>query len=79
MAERLGLSPEREVRSSTAGGLAVGYEARVDLVLEGGVQVQRLRVTVLPDLASPLLGMDILGRLRFSQQDGRLTIEGAAH
>jgi aspartyl protease family protein len=78
MAERLGLSPEREVRSSTAGGLAVGYEARVDLVLEGGVQVQRLRVTVLPDLASPLLGMDILGRLRFTQQDGRLTIEGAA-
>lgn len=77
LAERLGLTPEGTVRSSTAGGVAVGYEARVDLVLEGGVQVQRLRVTVLPELGSPLLGMDVLGRLRFTQQDGQLRIQGA--
>lgn len=77
LAERLGLKPEGTVRSSTAGGVAVGYEARVDLVLEGGVQVHRLRVTVLPDLGAPLLGMDVLGRLKFSQQDGQLRIQGA--
>lgn len=74
LASQLGLQPEREVRSSTAGGVVTGYEARVDLVLEGGVAVQRLRVTVLPDLASPLLGMDVLGRLHFTQQDGLLRI-----
>lgn len=75
LAQQLGLEPEREVRSSTAGGLVRGYEARLDLVLEGGVAVQRLRVTVLPDLAAPLLGMDVLGRLRFTQQDGMLRVE----
>lgn len=77
LAQRLGLTPEGTVRSATAGGVAVGYEARVDLVLEGGVEVQRLRVTVLPDLGSPLLGMDVLGKLRFTQQDGQLRIQGA--
>lgn len=76
LAERLGLEPEREVQSATAGGIVTGYEARVDLVLEGGIVVQRLRVTVLPDLRHPLLGMDVLGRLRFTQQDGRLRFEG---
>ncbi len=74
LARRLGLESEGEVRSSTAGGVVRGYEARADLVLEGGVAVQRLRVTVLPELASPLLGMDVLGRLRFTQQDGVLRV-----
>ena len=76
LAERLGLEPERQVQSATAGGVATGYEARVDLVLEGGIVAHRLRVTVLPELRSPLLGMDVLGRLQFSQQDGRLTFHG---
>jgi aspartyl protease family protein len=77
LARRWGLQPEREVRSSTAGGVVTGYEARVDLALDGGVAVQQLRVTVLPDLAAPLLGMDVLGRLRFTQADGRLQISAA--
>jgi aspartyl protease family protein len=75
LADALGLEPGRAVRSSTAGGTVTGYETQVDLVLEGGVAVQRLRVTVLPDLGAPLLGMDVLGRLRFTQQDGLLRIE----
>lgn len=74
LARRLGLASEGEVRSSTAGGVVRGYEARIDLALDGGVGVQRLRVTVLPDLESPLLGMDVLGRLRFTQQDGVLSV-----
>ena len=77
LAWRWGLRPEREVQSSTAGGVVTGYEARVDLVLDGGVAVQQLRVTVLPELAAPLLGMDVLGRLRFTQADGRLQISPA--
>lgn len=75
LAARLGLEGGRAVRSSTAGGMAVGFEAQVDLVLEGGLAVRRLRVTVLPDLAAPLLGMDVLGRLRFAQADGVLRLE----
>lgn len=77
LAERLGLARGRVLRSSTAGGLARGYEARVDLALEGGLRARQLRVTVLPDLASPLLGMDVLSQLRFTQQDGVLRLEPA--
>lgn len=75
LAQQLGLPKGRTLQSSTAGGTVTGYESRIDLVLEGGVAVQQLRVTVLPDLEAPLLGMDVLGRLRFTQDGGRLRIE----
>lgn len=77
LAEQLRLEPEGLVRSATAGGVAQGYLARVDLELEGGVRARSLHVTVLPELASPLLGMDMLSRLRFSQQAGVLRFEPA--
>ena len=77
LARQLGLQPEGEVRSHTAGGEVRGWLARADLELEGGVHAHRLRVTVLPDLASPLLGMDVLSRVRFTQQAGVLRIEPA--
>ena len=69
-----GLVAERRVQSSTAGGTVQGWSARADLQLQGGVRVQRLPITVLPALSSPLLGMDVLGQLRFSQSDGVLRI-----
>jgi aspartyl protease family protein len=75
LAEQLQLEPEAQVRSSTAGGVVQGYVARVDIELEGGVHVRRLPVTVLPALERPLLGMDILSKMRFSQQSGVLRIE----
>ncbi|HMW23043.1 MAG TPA: TIGR02281 family clan AA aspartic protease [Burkholderiaceae bacterium] len=77
VAEAAGLVRGAPVRSSTAGGEVWGYESRADLLLQGGLRVQRLRVTVLPDLASPLLGMDILGRLHLTQRQGELRIESA--
>jgi aspartyl protease family protein len=66
------------VRSSTAGGEVQGDVIRVDLTLQGGLSVQRMRVVALPELQLPLLGMDVLGRVRFAQQDGVLRIEPAA-
>lgn len=75
LAERLKLEPIGAMTSRTAGGTARGWIARVTLDLQGGVQVQRLRVGVLPALNSPLLGMDVLSHLRFSQQSGTLRIE----
>ena len=75
LAERAGLRPDGTVRSSTAGGVVTGQTARADVRLDGGVQALRLRVTVLPDLDSPLLGMDVLGRLRLTQHQGVLTID----
>lgn len=77
LASRLGIEAGAAVHSSTAGGVVQGYEAVVHLALDGGPQVERLRVTVLPDLQAPLLGMDVLARLHFSQQGGVLRFEPA--
>ena len=75
LAERLGLRSEQTVRSSTAGGSVTGHVVRADLTLEGGVRAERLRMVALPNLEGPLLGMDVLGRLRWQQRDGALRID----
>ena len=75
LAERAGLTPLGAVRTQTAGGAARGFVARADIALDGGVRADKLTVTVLPDLGAPLLGMDVLGRLHFSQKPGELRIE----
>lgn len=75
LAERAGLTPIGAVRAQTAAGAAQGFVARADIALDGGVRADRLVVTVLPGLAAPLLGMDVLGRLHFSQKPGELRIE----
>lgn len=75
LAERLGLARGETVRSSTAGGVVVGYQTRADVDLQGGVRAEQLRLTVLPDLDAPLLGMDLIGRLHLTQQGGVLRID----
>ncbi|MFG6412842.1 TIGR02281 family clan AA aspartic protease [Roseateles sp. DC23W] len=77
LAERAGLQPLGPVRVHTAGGAMDGFVARADVGLEGGVSARRLTVTVLPNLQAPLLGMDVLGRLHFSQKPGELRITPA--
>ena len=74
LARAAGLVVEGRVQSATAGGVVTGWVGRGDLQLQGGVQVDRLPITVLPALGAPLLGMDVLGRLRFSQADGVLRL-----
>ena len=68
LARELGLKLYGKVRTNTAGGTVEGQLARMDLILDGGVQAQRLQVLVLPHLGDkPLLGMDVLSKLRWSQ------------
>lgn len=75
LAERAGLKPLGTVRMQTASGAARGFAAKADIALDGGVRADRLTVAVLPDLPGPLLGMDVLSRLQFSQRQGELRIE----
>jgi len=76
LARDLDLPSEGKARASTAGGTVVGDVVRADLVLEGGVRADRIRLVALPGLAgNPLLGMDVLGRLRWQQQGGVLRID----
>ena len=75
LADRLALPRGEPVRSQTAAGPAEGWRATVDLRLQGGPAVQRLPVVVMPGMAGPpLLGMDVLGRLRLEQSEGRLVL-----
>ena len=75
LARELGLPAVGNVRSNTAGGIVTGTLVVGDLALEGGVRVQRLPMAALPNLDKPLLGMDVLGRLRWRQDRGVLRIE----
>jgi aspartyl protease family protein len=75
LAQQAGLALEGSIRSSTAGGEVQGRLARADVALQGGVVAERLRVAVLPQLEAPLLGMDVISKLRLSQAGGVLTLE----
>lgn len=76
LAEALKLEPIGTVRSNTAGGVVTGQIVRADVELQGGVKVERLQIVALPKLGdSPLLGMDVLGKLHWQQRDGVLRIE----
>ena len=76
LAKKLRLPTLGHVQSSTAGGVVVGDLVRANLALKGGVRVDRLPVTALAGLSDhPLLGMDVLSKLRWQQRDGLLTID----
>jgi len=76
LARELQLEVLRSVQSSTAGGMVSGHVVRADVALAGGVAAQRLHIIALPALGErPLLGMDVLGRLRWTQDAGVLRIE----
>jgi aspartyl protease family protein len=75
LADQLGLPKVGRVRTSTAGGVVTANVVVGDVSLQGGVKAERLRMAALPALDAPLLGMDVLGRLRWQQQQGVLRIE----
>ena len=76
LAQELQLDAVGSVQSNTAGGMVSGQVVRADLALDGGVAAERLHITALPGLGErPLLGMDVLGRLRWTQDAGVLRIE----
>ncbi len=77
LAQRLDLPMEGRVASQTAGGAVSGTVVRADLELQGGVRIERMRIVALPALASPLLGMDVLGKLSWRQAGGELVIDMA--
>jgi aspartyl protease family protein len=74
LARELGLQVIGQMQSQTAGGVVQGEIAIGDLELQGGVNAQRLRIATLPNLRAPLLGMDVLGPLRWEQGQGVLRV-----
>ena len=78
LAQAAGLQAEGSVQSATAGGMVQGWTGRGDLQLQGGVRLQRLPLTVLPSLGTPLLGMDVLSKLHLNAADGVLRLRPPA-
>lgn len=78
LARELQLQVVGTMQSNTAGGVVNGQFVVGDVTLAGGVKAERLRMAALPNLTSPLLGMDVLGRLRWQQDAGvlRVTLQG---
>jgi aspartyl protease family protein len=59
----------------TASGKLQGGIASANLVLSGGLRIDGLRVGVLPSMPTdPLLGMDVLARLRVQMQGNEMKI-----
>lgn len=76
LARELKLESMGRIESATAAGVVSGHLVRGNVALEGGVSADRLRMLVLPGLGDrPLLGMDVLGRLRWTQSEGVLRID----
>jgi aspartyl protease family protein len=80
LARELALPVVGSMQSNTAGGVVNGSVVLADLVLQGGLRADRLKLTALPSLGSPLLGMDVLGRLHWQQAGGvmRVELQGAS-
>lgn len=80
LARELGLAVVGSLQSNTAGGVVQAQVVMGDVVLQGGLRAERLRMGALPKLDAPLLGMDVLGKLRWQQSEGVMRVElgGAA-
>ncbi len=74
IARAAGLQGVGKSRSSTAGGDVEVIDVLADIQLQGGTRAERLRVGVLQKLDTPLLGMDVLGKLAITQQGGEMRI-----
>ncbi|MBQ0957523.1 retroviral-like aspartic protease family protein [Ideonella sp. 4Y11] len=73
LAAQLGLRREATVRSQTAGGTVMAWQGRADVALAGGLRFDGLTVTVIDRMdGPPLLGMDVLRRLRLVQDGATL-------
>jgi aspartyl protease family protein len=72
-AAKLPITPGNEVH--TASGKVQGGIASATLVLHGGLRIDGLRLGVLPSMPTdPLLGMDVLSRLRVEMQGNEMKI-----
>ena len=75
LADKIGLKAFEKAQFSTANGSVTGSRARADLQLDGGVQLQRHNLAVMPRMDGvALLGMDILSKFKLEQSDQQLRI-----
>lgn len=75
-ADKLGLSSQAAVRTTTANGDAVAYMTRLRSVKIGGVEARDVSALIAPGLGGDvLLGMSYLGRMDVRLYRGTMTIK----
>jgi aspartyl protease family protein len=79
LSQQLELKSHGTVRSYTAGGEVSGQWVKATITLQGGWHIEQLSMVALPGLNSfqgrPLLGMNVLKNMTWTQQSGVLHIE----
>ena len=67
MAKSLGVKGKTEKNFTSANGPLVGYVGKIDSLSVSGILFKDVEVSVLPRLATPLLGMNIIKKLNIVQ------------
>ena len=75
LAYKIGLKAFEKAQFNTANVDVTGSRTRADVQLDGGVQLQRHNLAVMPRIDGvALLGMDILSKFKLEQSDQQLRI-----
>ena len=75
LANKIGLKALEKAQFSTANGDVTGSRTRADVQLDGGVQLLRHNLAVMPRMDGvALLGMDILSKFKLEQSDQQLRV-----
>ncbi len=74
LARRLGLKQGRAVPTSTANGMVITYDTRLDAVSLGDITLHDVRASINPHSDQVLLGMSFLKRLEFTQRGDSLIL-----
>lgn len=76
IAEKINLPNGPMIEMQTANGTTSNQTTKGDLCLEGNVCITNLQMVVLPSHSEyALLGMNVIGHLKWSQQNGIMRIE----
>ncbi|MFD1260237.1 retropepsin-like aspartic protease family protein [Entomomonas asaccharolytica] len=75
LANRLNLKKQMPVDLSTANGMVRGWTTMLDTVALGGIEIQNVRATIVPNMDDEvLLGMSFLRQLEFTQRNNQLIL-----
>lgn len=76
IAERIGLIAGDTARVNTANGIAKVHQTHINNISIGNISISDLRGAILPNMDGDaiLLGMNALGKLSMSQQNGELRL-----
>lgn len=77
VAKKVGLTPGRAVRVSTANGVVSVYQTQLNTVQLGGIQMQLVEGHINPHMSSDivLLGMSFMRNLEINQRAGVLVLK----